>query len=99
MNVTFRLLADWVSTAQNFVSVFIGVYVLVIFVYVLTTLVRLPYSFNPVQRFLYDVSDPYLRVFRRVLPPLGPLDLSPMVGVVVLIGIEQIAVRLLGRLH
>ena len=44
---------------------------------------RLPYSpwLNRIQRFLYDVCDPYLRLWRRVLPTFGPLDLSPMIGV------------------
>ena len=95
----FGLLADAVSTLQSFVVVFVGVYVLVIFAYILTSFVRLPYSFNPVVRFLYDVCEPYLRLFRRILPPLGPIDLSPMVAVLVLIGGEQIVVRLLDRLH
>ena len=58
----FGLLADAVSTLQSFVVVFVGVYVLVIFAYVLTSFVRLPYSFNPVVRFLYDVCEPYLRL-------------------------------------
>ncbi len=96
---TFRLLADAVSTAQSFVVVFVGVYVLVILAYVITSFIRLPYSFNPVQRFLYDVCEPYLRIFRRILPSFGPIDLSPMVGVLVLVGLEQIVVRLLGTLH
>jgi len=96
---TFGLLADWVSTAQDFVVVFVGVYVLVIFAYILTSWIRLPYSLNAVQRFLYDVCDPYLRLFRRFLPPLGPLDLSPLVGVLVLIGVQQLLVRLLDRFH
>jgi YggT family protein len=93
------LLADWVSTLQDFVVVFVGVYVLVIFVYILTSWIRLPYSFNPFVRFLYDVCEPYLRLFRRLLPPLGPLDLSPFVGVIVLLAAEQIVVRLLDQLH
>ncbi len=96
---SFGLLADAVSTAQDFVHAFIYVYVLLIFVYVLTSWIRLPYSLNRVQRFLYDVCDPYLRLFRRILPSLGPIDLSPIVGVVVLVAIDQIAVRLLGKLH
>ena len=96
---SFGLLADTVSTLQSFVNVFVGVYVLVIFVYVLASFVRLPYSFNPILRFLNDVCEPYLRLFRRILPPLGPIDLSPFVGVLVLIGAEQIVVRLLDRLH
>ena len=96
---TFGLLADWVSTAQDFVVVFVGVYVLVIFAYILTSWIRLPYSLNAVQRFLQDVCDPYLRLFRRFMPPLGPLDLSPLVGVLVLIGVQQLLVRLLDRFH
>jgi YggT family protein len=96
---TFGLLADWVTTAQNFVVIFVYVYVLVIFAYIITSFVRLPYSLNAVQKFLYDVCEPYLRLFRRILPPLGPIDLSPMVGVLVLIGVQQVAVRLLDRAH
>ena len=96
---TFGLLADWVTTAQNFVEIFVYVYVLVIFAYIITSFVRLPYSLNAVQKFLYDVCEPYLRLFRRILPPLGPIDLSPMVGVLVLIGVQQVAVRLLDRAH
>ena len=82
----FGLLFDAVDSVQSFVHVFIYVYILVIFVYVLTSWIPLPYSpaLSRVQRFLYDVCNPYLRLFRRVLPPLGPLDLSPMVGIIVL---------------
>ena len=48
--------------------------------------VRVPYNrfANAILDFLRDVSEPFLRIFRRVLPPLGPLDLSPMVAIVVL---------------
>ena len=94
------LLADVGSQLANFVGVFIGVYILLLFAYILTSWVRLPYRpwVNRVQRFLYDVCDPYLRIFRRFLPPLGPLDLSPMVGVIVLIVVRNVLVSLLDRL-
>src|SRR6266545_783260 len=75
--------ADAISSIENFVHVFIAVYILLIFGYIITSWLRLPYSpwLNRVQRFLYDVCEPYLRLFRRVLPPLGPLDLSPIVAI------------------
>ena len=94
------LMVDAISSIQNFVHVFILVYVLVIFAYILTSWVRMPYSpwLNRIQRFLYDVCDPYLRLFRRVLPPLGPLDLSPMLAVIVLIVAQQVAHNILDRL-
>ena len=82
----FGLLADVGSSLASFVDVFIWVYILLLFAYILTSWIRLPYRpwLNRVQRFLYDVCDPYLRIFRRFLPPLGPLDLSPMVAIFVL---------------
>ena len=54
---------------------------------------------NRIQRFLYDVCDPYLRVFRRFVPPLGPLDLSPMIAVIVLIVLQQVLHTILNQLH
>jgi uncharacterized protein YggT (Ycf19 family) len=94
------LLADVGSQLASFVGVFVLVYILLLFAYILTSWIRLPYRpwLNRVQRFLYDVCDPYLRIFRRFLPPLGPLDLSPMVGVVVLIIVRNVLVSLLERL-
>ena len=97
---SFGLLADAVSTAQSFVDVFVAVYILLIFAYVLTSWIRLPYSLNWLQRFLHDVCEPYLRLFRRILPPIGgAIDLSPIVSVFVLVGVDQLVVRLLGQLH
>ena len=95
------VLLDTVSKIESFVDVFIGVYVLLILAYIILSWVRLPYSvwLNRVQRFLYDVVDPYLRLFRRVLPPLGPLDLSPMVAVIALVIVRQILDSILNSLH
>jgi YggT family protein len=101
VTATVTLLADAIDQAQTFVNVFITVYTLVIFAYIITSWLRLPYSpwLNRIQRFLYDVSEPYLRLFRRILPPLGPLDLSPMIGIVVLLILGQIVNRILESFH
>jgi YggT family protein len=84
----------------TFVDVFLWVYTLLLFAYILTSWVRLPYRpwLNRIQRFLYDVCDPYLRIFRRFLPPLGPLDLSPMVAIFVLFIVRGIVTSLLERI-
>jgi uncharacterized protein YggT (Ycf19 family) len=97
----FAVLYDAVSSIQSFVSVFIYVYTLLILAYIVTSWIRLPYSpwLNRIQRFLYDVCEPYLRLFRRILPTFGPLDLSPVVGVIVLLVVGQLVNSLLGRLH
>jgi len=93
------VLADTVDSVQNFVNVFISVYILLILAYIISSWIRLPYSpwLNRIQRFLYDVCEPYLRLFRRVIPPLGPIDLSPMVGVIVLVILNTLVARVLDR--
>jgi YggT family protein len=93
------LLADAISSIQSFIDVFVSVYVLLILGYIITSWIRLPYSpwLNRIQRFLYDVCDPYLRLFRRVIPPLGPLDLSPMVAVFVLLIARSLVNQLLDQ--
>jgi YggT family protein len=94
------MVLDAITQVELFVNVFVGVYVLAILAYILTSWVQLPYSLRPVQRFLYDVCDPYLRVWRRLLPfSAGPIDFSPMIAVVALIVLEQIVIAILGRLH
>jgi len=59
---------------------------------VLTSWVRLPYSVwvRRISDFLRDVCEPYLRIFRRILPPLGPLDLSPVVAILALFALMAI---------
>ncbi|MBV8065518.1 MAG: YggT family protein [Actinobacteria bacterium] len=98
---TVTLLADAIDKAETFIDVFVSVYSLVILLYIVASWVRLPYSpwLNRIQRFLYDVSEPYLRIFRRLLPSLGPLDLSPMIGIIVLVILGQVAIRILDQFH
>lgn len=95
------VLADAITRVQNFISIFVWIYVILIFAFVLLSWVRLPYSpwLNRIQRFLYDVCEPYLRLFRRVIPPIGPLDLSPIVGVIVLLALERFVIWILGHFH
>ncbi len=85
------------DTISRFIWVFVMVYVLLIFAYILTSWIRLPYSpwLNRIQRFLYDVCEPYLRIFRRIVPAIGPLDLSPIVAVITLLFVLRIVQALL----
>jgi uncharacterized protein YggT (Ycf19 family) len=93
------LLADTATSVQRFVSVFVGVYVLLIFAYILASWV--PGGASPtlerVRQFLYDVCEPYLRLFRRVIPPIGPLDLSPIVAIFALYILRMLVNALIDR--
>ena len=95
------LLYDAVDNVAGFARVFVTVYSLLILAYIITSWVRLPYSvwLNRIQRFLYDVCDPYLRLWRRILPTFGPLDLSPVVGVAFLYILLRVILSILNRLH
>jgi YggT family protein len=81
------VLFDAASSANRFIDDFIWVYILLIFMYVLSSWIRIPYSpwVRRIQDFLRDVCEPYLRLFRRALPSFGPLDLSPVVAVIFLV--------------
>ena len=86
----------------GFLESLIFVYVLIIIAYIVTSLifafgVRMPYNrvTNGVLTFLRDVSEPFLRIFRRVIPPLGPLDLSPILAIFLLQIVRSIVVRLI----
>ena len=75
----------------DFLSALITVYVIIIIAWIVVSFVfalgaRVPYSrpINAVLDFLRDVSEPYLRLFRRLPLRIGPLDLSPIVAIIVL---------------
>ena len=91
---------DALTEVELFVDVFIGVYTLAILAYILTSWVRLPYSLQPVQRFLYDVCEPYLRLWRRIIPlSRGPIDFTPMIAVIALVFFNRILIEVLELLH
>jgi uncharacterized protein YggT (Ycf19 family) len=98
VSASFTLLVGAaVSSVTTFIWAFTLVYTLAIIAYILMSWVRLPYSptLNRIQRFLYDVCEPYLRIFRRILPSLGAIDLSPTVGLIVLWVVSGLVIRLI----
>jgi YggT family protein len=85
------LAADVRTSIADFLSALILVYTICIIAWIVVSLVfsfgaRVPYSrpLNAVLDFLRDIVEPYLRVFRKLGLQIGPLDLSPMVALLVL---------------
>lgn len=79
------------SQVADYVSALFLVYILLIIAYILSQLFfafggRVPYSrwSSAIIGFLRDVCEPYLSLFRRFIPAIGPLDLSPIVALFVL---------------
>jgi YggT family protein len=86
----------------GFVDALINVYTLIIFASIIVSWifsfgVRVPYSrpVNAVLDFLRDVTNPYLRIFRRMGLQFGPIDFSPIVAIIVLQVGGNILVRLI----
>ena len=79
------------NDVADFVAALILVYTICIVAWVVLSLVfslgvRVPYNrvVNGAMDFLRDVSEPFLRLFRRLPLRVGPLDLTPMVAIIVL---------------
>jgi YggT family protein len=88
----------------DYVEALFLVYLILIFARILLSWIpRLPYNryLRAVVDFIHQVTDPYLNLFRRVLPPVGgrgfALDLSPIIAVVVLLIAQTVVVNLIAE--
>lgn len=78
----------------QFVSVLISIYMVIIFFRIVLTWIR-GVQFGRAQEFLATLTDPYLNWFRRHIPiRFGNLDFSPVVGILVLGLLNNIATQL-----
>lgn len=94
------LLALTRGDVANYVDALFTVYIVLIFVYILLNLLlsvgmRVPYSrwSDAVMNFLRDVCEPYLRLFRRLIPVVGGFDFTPMIALIVLYFVRTIVVN------
>jgi YggT family protein len=97
-------LASARTEVAGYLSTLIYVYTLLIIAYIVVQLlfafgVRPPYSraSDALLTFLRDVCEPYLRMFRRVIPQIGAFDFSPIVAILVLSLVNTIVVQ--GFIH
>jgi YggT family protein len=88
------------SDVADYVQTLTLVYLVVIFIRIIMSWIpRIPYNrwLAAFLKFVSDVTDPYLNLFRRFLPPvrLGPgaLDLSPIVATFVLLIVSGLVVQ------
>jgi YggT family protein len=86
----------------TYVNALFIVYIVLIFANILISYIpRVPYSppLRAVLDFVKETTDPYLDLFRRFLPPIGgggfALDLSPVIGIIVLFVVQAVVVGLI----
>ncbi|HEY9740054.1 MAG TPA: YggT family protein [Coleofasciculaceae cyanobacterium] len=78
----------------NSLANFLNIYLLLIFVRILLTWFPTVNWMNQVASFLSPITDPYLNVFRSFIPPLGGLDISPILAIIVLQVVAQLFVSI-----
>jgi YggT family protein len=100
--MTFVFAAINRNDIADYVSTLFYVYSLILIAYIISSLVqslgmRIPYSrpVHAVLGFLRDVSEPYLRPFRRLLPNFGGFDFSPIIAFFVLRIVSSIVVSII----
>jgi YggT family protein len=95
--VSFPLAAIGRSEIADYVEALFLVYLVLIFIRVLLSWVpRMPYNLylRAAVRFVEETTDPYLNIFRRVIPPIGGrLDLSPILAILLLLIVQGIVVN------
>ena len=98
------LLATARTDIADYLSTVIKVYTLLIVLFVVVQLLfavglRPPYSrtLDAVLSFLRDICEPYLRLFRRIVPVFGGFDFSPMLAIFALAIFNRIIVE--GIIH
>jgi uncharacterized protein YggT (Ycf19 family) len=94
------ILASTRTQLADFLSALIYVYTLLIILYVVVQLLfsaglRPPYSrtTDAILGFLRDVCEPFLRIFRRLLPSFGGFDFSPIIAIITLSILNNVVVE------
>jgi YggT family protein len=79
---------------RHVVSVAFEVYSWILIIRILLSWIQ-HNPYQPIIRFIYEVTEPFLRIFRRIIPPYGAVDFSPIVAFIALRIIEWIVIRIL----
>ncbi len=82
------------SILNYLLSVAFDLYGLALFVRVLFSWVRVPYT-SPVTRFVWEITEPVLGLIRSVMPPLPGIDISPVIAFFLLRLLQQVVFSLL----
>lgn len=80
-------------TIMDIIQMAFRVYWFLIIARIILSWVQIPY--NPVVKFIYEVTEPFLGIFRKIIPPVGMIDLSPIVALFALHLLELVVMQIL----
>jgi len=89
---------DLIVSVAKILDILLGMYKWIIIISALISWVN-PDPYNPVVRFLYQVTDPVLRPIRRLIGyRLGPIDISPLIVIIAIIFVQSFLIRTLMKI-
>ncbi|MGE5444025.1 MAG: YggT family protein [Ignavibacteriales bacterium] len=86
--MTMAVLGNLIMALAQVLHLLLNVYMLLIIVRAIISWVS-PDPYNPIVNFLYRATDPVLRYVQRIIPPLGGIDLSPILVLIVIVFLDQ----------
>ncbi len=88
------IISHFLKALATVLDMALSLYMWIIIIRALLSWVN-PDPYNPIVRFLYGITEPVLARIRRFLPPLGGIDLSPLVAILAIVFLKQFLVPVL----
>ncbi|MDW7774193.1 MAG: YggT family protein [Desulfobulbaceae bacterium] len=91
------MLSNFLLALAKLIDIVLSVYIWIVIARAVISWVNAD-PYNPVVRFLVQVTDPLLSRFRRFLPPLGGIDISPMLLILAIVFLQSFLVPTLQQI-
>jgi len=92
------IFGDLILAIAKILNILLGTYKWIIIIAALISWVN-PDPYNPIVRFLYSITDPVLRPVRRLIGyRLGPIDISPLIVIIVIIFLQSFLINILMKI-
>ncbi len=91
------VLANFIRALASIIDIILRLYFWIIIIRAIISWVN-PDPYNPIVRFLYQITEPVLRPIRKIIPPIGGLDFSPLVALLIIYFLQAFLVPTLIQL-
>ncbi len=91
------VISYFLSALAKVIDLVLNLYLWIIIIRALISWVN-PDPFNPIVRFFYQITEPVLWRVRRIIPPIGAFDISPLVVILIIVFLQQFLVPTLYEL-
>lgn len=86
-----------ITGIRDFITLTLNIFIFAIIIHAILSWIN-PDPYNPVSGILFSITRPVLEPFRRIIKPIGGLDLSPLVALIALMFIERLVIYLFNML-